>query len=121
MIILKLFLPNTMNSRHSISQICIPCHCWIGRGEFKLLFSDPIFSAIGSVEGWNRKKFDFIAPAYAGADYTHNNFAMVSVKPTNEPDCYELRELKLFYPESGWLDVIVDGEYAEQLDEDGDW
>ncbi len=120
MVILKLILPNTINAQDSINQMSIPCHCWVGKGEFKLLFSDPLFTAIGLVENWDRKKFDIVAPAYAGADYTHNNFAVISVNPINEKDSYEIRELKLFYPESGWLDVIIDGEYVERHDDD-DW
>lgn len=49
MIKLNWSVPLTIR-RYAVNQSSIPCHCLIGREGFKIIFSEPIFDAIGVID-----------------------------------------------------------------------
>ena len=111
MIKLNLTIPSKYH-RHTLNQRLVPCHCLIGKRGFEIIFSKPVFDAIGIVDEWDEKTFDTIAPALAGGEYTHDECANLTLKLLEE-GVYEIVELNLFSNYVGWISVIADSKYAE--------
>ena len=111
MIKLHLSLPSTVQ-RRAIDQRSVPCRLLVGREGFRLIFSAPVFDAIGIVHDWDKKRFNTIVPALGGGEYTYDNFAKLTVKLL-DGECYEILELDLFSNLTGWISVIDDGDYSD--------
>lgn len=117
---LNINFPETLTGSSIVSQEKIPCLCWIGRGGFKIEFSKPLFQCVGHIDEWDQKQIDMLAPAYGGSDFTHFNFAQLTLEHIDNSQ-YLVKELSLFYPHCGWISIIKDSQYSEPLDEDEDW
>lgn len=113
-------LPDTLAGQSVVSQKSIPCICWIGEGGFQIRFTDPLFGCIGQVHEWDQKTIDMLAPAYGGSNYTHFNFAQITLELIKEND-FKINGLSLFYSSSGWVDVVDGGKYAEIIEDEDDW
>lgn len=111
MILLTIDFPEILSAQCAIDQLDIPCVCFIGRDGFKIKFDLPLFAAEGVVKAWDEYKFNAIAPAYGGGDFTHNNFSKITLK-RNMKNEYQINSLSLFYGACGWVDVIQDGDYC---------
>ncbi|MCK0097431.1 hypothetical protein MWU60_17780 [Yoonia sp. F2084L] len=117
MIEIRADFPEELNCIEALKQKDIPCRFWIGEGTLKLYFSNPLFNAIASASSWDQQKIDAIAPAYGGSNFSHDNYATVTLSPIDK-GVFGILSLSLFYPVRGWISVISDGQYLCTQDED---
>ncbi|WP_130732490.1 hypothetical protein [Komagataeibacter xylinus] len=112
---LKISFPENCISEIIIEQKFIPCLCKISH-NFEIEFKVPLQPATGIVFEWDIGLIDERVPAGTGGQYLHYANGEISIVHISD-DMYQILDLNMFYPSSGWRPVMKDGDYAHLMDE----
>ena len=107
---------STLSSDEAVEQDNIPCLLWIGEDDFQLRVFKPLFDVTAYALSWEQSKINLVAPAYAGTNFTHSNFAMDTLSKIDR-NRFGLMALPIFYPETGWEVVFENRDKAKTVNE----
>lgn len=94
-----------------VKQEKIPCFIQAGK-NFNILFPEPCPNVIGTVSDWDIWLLHERAPSRVGGNYMYQELGMITLKELSK-NVYQIYDLYIFSPYSGWLKIVEKGEYAD--------